>query len=118
MTLTQNRVILKNTNNGRHWLVSDMQYWKCGTCKGLWIIEPDRLLISAVQNECPHNGHFKTFMKRIEKKAKDENKDLYFISFMNPRLKEHLIKQGYEETTVIIKKDGEITDGVVKHFKA
>ena len=108
------RVVLKC---GTRWLDSDMQAWKCGTCKGLWIIEPDRIMVSAIRNDCPHNGHFETFIKRVERFAAIQEKDLYFISFINPRLKKHLINRGYDETVVIIRKDGEITDGVMKHFR-
>lgn len=110
-----NRLVLKHAEP-LHEIFSDTQRWKYGTCEGLWIIEPDRLLILAIKNNEPHNGHFIKFMHMIEKKAAAEKKDLYFISFINPRFKQYLKNRGYNETVVKILKDGEITDGVVKHF--
>lgn len=100
-----------------HEIFSDTERWLFGTCEGLWIIEDERILISAIKNNEPHNGHFALFMKRIEKTAIKANKDLYFISFINQRFKEHLKKCGYVETVVTVKKDGEITDGVMKQFR-
>lgn len=107
------RIVLKHSTQ---WLDSDMLRWKCGTCRGLYVVEPDRIMVSAIWNDCSHNGHFEIFMKRIEHYAKKNNLDLYFISFLNLRFKEYLKRRGYAETTVIIRKDGEITDGVYKRF--
>ena len=113
---TVNHIVLKHAVSQSP-VFSDTEAWSCGTCEGLWIVEPDRILVSAIRNNCPHNGHFETFMKRIEKRAEKNNRDLYFISFFNQRFKEHLKKRGYEEITVTVRKDGEVTDGVVKRFR-
>lgn len=115
--MTTTHPILKHSDYCKIEPFTDMQAWKCGTCRGFWVVEPDRLLVSAVRNDSPHNGHFAAFMRQVERFAASQKKDLLFISFMNPRFKEHLIRcRGYEETEVIVRKDGEHTDGVIKRF--
>lgn len=72
--------------------------FRVGTVNGLYYFTQKELVILAINNTVPGNGHFEDTMEWFEYSAKQNNRKLAFQEVWNENFKKHLIeKRGFFE---------------------
>lgn len=70
--------------------------YKIGTCNGLYKIDGKFMILIAINNDNPGNGHLNDVFQWFEWAAKEAGMPLMIVAFMNERFYNHCInKRGF-----------------------
>lgn len=67
--------------------------FKCGTVFGLYKYEGTSIVIVALKNDFPGNGHLDDVMQWFENSCTRDKKNLKVVDILNKRFYDHLIKK-------------------------
>ncbi|MDR2652820.1 MAG: hypothetical protein LBC68_11010 [Prevotellaceae bacterium] len=94
----------------RAWWLNPKYYeFRVGTCHGLWSYDDKNLIIMAIRNYAPHNGHLDDVFEWFENSCRRYRMNLKVIEITNEAFYLHLInKRGFEPIN---------KENVIKKFK-
>ena len=80
----------------RSWLNTSWREFHCGSCRGIYKFRESRIEILAIQNTKKGNGDFDKTLAYFFKSCEMHNLELVFLQVGNRRLREKLLRLGFE----------------------